>query len=189
MIFGLFGRRFSDATHALYRSIVTEARQPEFYRGYGVPDTVGARFDMLVLHLTLVLRRMRGEAAVAGRPDPAAAAQDLVDLFFREMDRAMREMGVGDLSIPKKMKKLAAAWNGRSLAYDHALEEGDAAALAAALGRNVLTDVADGDAAASALAAHVLAVADALAATPLADVLEGRIRWPDPAEFTPRMLT
>jgi cytochrome b pre-mRNA-processing protein 3 len=195
MILGLFGRRFSDPTAALYRAIVTEARHPEFYIGYGVPDTVGARFDMLVLHLALVLRRLRGEGDPqsrgerGGEADPGERARELADFFFREMDRALREMGVGDVAVPKRMRKLAAAWNGRSLAYDRALAEGRIDDLAAALARNVFAEAADADRAAAALARHVVAAAEALAALPLADLLAGRIVWPDPARYSTRMPT
>lgn len=196
MILGLFGRRFSDATSALYRSIVTEARHPEFYLGYGVPDTVGARFDMLVLHLALILRRLRleGEArSREGRVDPATdpgeRAQELVDFFFREMDRALREMGIGDVAIPRRMKKLAAAWNGRSLAYDRALAEERPDELAAALCRNVFAEVDDAGRSAEALARHVVAAADVLSGLPLGDLLAGRIAWPDPIHHSTRMTT
>ena len=76
-------------------------------------------------------------------PSPAVRGQELIDLFFSEMDRSLREMGVGDLSIPKRMKKLAAAWNGRFQVYDAALDDADAEELAAAIARNVLADVED----------------------------------------------
>jgi len=192
MIFGLFGRRFDDATFALYRSIVTEARHTEFYLHYGVPDTVTARFDMIVLMVAVVLHRLRAEPVAetprrrGAPPDPRARGQELVELFFAEMDRSLREMGVGDLSIPKRMKKLAAAWNGRFLVYDEALDAADAEAFAAAIARNVLADLEDRSGA-PALAAYCLETSRTLAATPVADVLEGRVAWPDPVTFSPRI--
>ncbi len=193
MIFGLFSRRSADDTAALYRSIVTEARHPEFYLAYGVPDTVTGRFDMIVLMIAVVLHRLRAEPEVEpegrrradGGPDPALRAQELVDFFFSDMDRSMREMGVGDLSMSKRMKKLAHAWNGRFIAYDAALDDEDASELAAAISRNVLADVDDRSGAA-ALASHVLAATSRLSGTAVADVLAGRIDWPDPEEHTPR---
>ena len=194
MIFGLFSRRYADDTFALYRSIVTEARHPEFYLAYGVPDTVTARFDMIVLMVAVVLHRLRAEpkGERKGRPkrgdppDPAARAQELVDLFFSEVDRSMREMGVGDLSMGKRMKKLTHAWNGRFLAYDGALDDDDLAELTAAVSRNVLADVEDRSGA-PALATHVLTAARRLAAAPIADVLAGRVEWPDPTDNSPRI--
>lgn len=113
----------------LYRAIVTAARQPRFYAEWGVPDTVDGRFDMIVIHLFLVLERLRGS------PEAADVAQDLTDTFFADMDRSLREMGVGDLSVGKKVRKMAEACYGRLEAYRKA--HGDEAATAAAVARNV----------------------------------------------------
>ncbi len=193
MIFGLFESRFADDTFALYRSIVTEARRPEFYTACGVPDTVTGRFDMVVLMVAVVLHRLRLEPASETpapkrrRGAPATAperAQELVDLFFQEMDSALREMGVGDMSMPKRMKKLAHAWNGRTQVYDRALDDGDLEALVAAVSRNVLAEQDDRSGAAP-LAAHVLSAARRLTAQPIADVLAGRLDWPTPAVAAP----
>jgi cytochrome b pre-mRNA-processing protein 3 len=118
---------------ALYRRIVAAARSPELYARLGVPDSVEGRFEALILHVVLVLRRLRQ------LPAPAAdIGQDLVNQVFLELDRALREMGVGDFGVPKRMKKLGAAFYGRAQAYDAALDAGDRAALAQALGRNLL---------------------------------------------------
>lgn len=192
MIFGLFRGGPSPGTVALYSAIVSEARQVVFYASYGVPDTATARFDMVVLHMALVVRRLEADAAVdapiAGtgrRPVTARArVQELVDHFFADMDRSLREMGVGDVAVPKRMKKLASAWNGRIRAYDTAILAGDAEALAAALARNVLADAKDRGGA-TALATHVLEAATGLAAQPLDRLLEGRVSWPDPAVHAP----
>lgn len=193
MIFGLFRARPSPSVAALYAAIVTEARHTAFYLSYGVPDTVTARFDMIVLHLTLVVRRLRTDPAAdvplppepGRKPEtPNRRVQDLVELFFLEMDRSLREMGVGDVAVPKRIKKLTAAWNGRTRAYDAALEAGDDEALAAALARNVLTEAKDKSGAA-ALAAHVRAAADGLAAQPLDRLVAGLVTWPDPTILAP----
>src|SRR5690349_2939431 len=86
---------------ALYGMIVAQARSPAFYRDYGVPDTVTARLDMIVLHLVVVLRRLR--AGAGGLPQ---AGQDVFDLFCRDIDDNFREMGIGDLKVPKEMQKV-----------------------------------------------------------------------------------
>lgn len=194
MIFGLFGHGFADTTLDLYRAIVAEARRPIYYTAYAVPDTVTARFDMIALVTAMVLRRLRGEpkppvgAKVArGRraTDPHELGRQLLDLVFTELDRSLREMGVGDVAVPKRIKKLAAAWNGRVLAYDAALDEADLAAFAAAIARNVYAGL-DDRSAAPALAAHAAAIDAALATRPTVDVLAGRIDWPDPALEAPR---
>lgn len=196
MIFGLFGHGFADSTFDLYRSIVAEARRPVYYTAYAVPDTVTARFDMIVLIMALVLRRLRGETpAPAGTrvvkgsraTDPHELGRQLLDLFFTEMDRSLREMGIGDVAVPKRIKKLSAAWNGRVIAYDAALDEADETALAAAIARNVYAGL-DDRSAAPALAAHAGTIDAALAGTAVADVLAGRIAWPDPALEAPRTL-
>lgn len=194
MIFGLFRSGPSASTTALYSAIVSEARHVAFYAGYGVPDTPTARFDMVVLHLALVVRRLRDDPAAAGLVLPGEGRRkpqtlddrlrELVDHFFEEMDRALREMGVGDVGVPKRMKKLAGAWNGRTRAYEAALAANDRDALAEALARNVLTTAKTRDGA-PALADHVFAVAASLAAQPLDRLLAGHVEWPDPALLSP----
>ena len=117
---------------ALYGAIVAQARAPAFYRDYGVPDTVSTRIDMIMLHLVLVLRRLRQLPESGG-----ALGQQLFDWFCRDMDDNFREMGVGDLKVPKEMQRIAEAFYGRARAYDAALDAADPAELAAAVARNV----------------------------------------------------
>ena len=151
------------------------ARRPAlFLPPYHVPDTLEGRFDALVLHAFLVVRRL------AALPAPAPQlAQDLSDEMFRALDRALREMGVGDLAVPKRIAKLAADYNGRRTAYEAALGEGDDA-LAAALARNVYgrTDAAVG----APLARYVKQVEAALAEAPFAAFERGPIPFPAPEE-------
>jgi cytochrome b pre-mRNA-processing protein 3 len=116
---------------AIYGMIVTQAREPLFYRDLAVPDTVNGRFDLLVLHLWMVLRRMRPMA------DGTALCQALFDRFCDDMDGNLREMGVGDLTVPKRMQAFGEAFYGRSAAYDLALTEGGEP-LAQALCKNIL---------------------------------------------------
>src|SRR3979490_1450818 len=103
---------------AIYGMIVAQAREPLFYRAMGVPDTVNGRFDMVLLHLWMVLRRLRGGEGGAG-PPPA-----LFDHFGGDMDANLRELGVGDLTVPKRMQKFGEAFYGRAAAYDLALDAG-----------------------------------------------------------------
>src|ERR1700712_4886290 len=116
---------------AIYGMIVTQAREPLFYRDLAVPDTVNGRFDLLVLHLWMVLRRLRPLEAGAGLSQP------LFDRFCEDMDGNLREMGVGDLKVPKRMQAFGEAFYGRTAAYDLALTEGQEA-LAQALCKNIL---------------------------------------------------
>ena len=100
----------------LYGAIVAQARAPEFYTDYGVPDTVEGRFDMVVLHVYLVFRRL-AEAGEAAR----ARGQEMFDLFIEDMDASMRELGVSDLAVPRKMRAMAEGYYGRTGVYDAAL--------------------------------------------------------------------
>ena len=113
----------------IYGMIVAQAREPAFYVDYGVPDTVDGRFDLVVLHLWMVLRRL-GTAA------PQKLAQGLFDHFCGDMDSNLREMGVGDMTVPKRMQAFGEAFYGRSTAYNAALAEGHDA-LARALDKNI----------------------------------------------------
>lgn len=114
---------------AIYGTIVAQAREPAFYHAYGVPDTVNGRFDMVLLHLWMVLRQLRSA------PDETLS-QALFDHFCGDMDANLREMGVGDLSVPKRMQAFGEAFYGRSAAYDQALDEG-LGPLARALDKNI----------------------------------------------------
>ena len=131
---------------AIYGMIVAQAREPAFYATLNVPDTVNGRFDMLVLHLWLVLRRL--QTAENG----SRLAQALFDRFCADMDGNLREMGVGDLTVPKRMQAFGEAFYGRTAAYDLAFAGGDAD-MAQALSRNVFNGTADDGA--KALAGYV----------------------------------
>ena len=100
---------------AIYGMIVTQAREPAFYRELGVADTVNGRFDLLLLHLWMVLRRFRSADGTA------EVSQALFDHFCADMDANLREMGVGDLAVPKRMQAFGEAFYGRGAAYDAAL--------------------------------------------------------------------
>jgi cytochrome b pre-mRNA-processing protein 3 len=123
---------------ALYGTIVAQARSPVFYRSYGVPDTLAARMDMIVLHLVLVLRRLH----VAAKSTPVAnlLSQGVFDRFCEDMDDNLREMGVGDLAVPKEMRRVGEAFYGRAKAYEPGLAANDADAIATAIARNVFGD-------------------------------------------------
>ncbi len=132
--FGLFGRRRKnrEVIERLYKAVVDQSRSIIFYQNIGVPDTLEGRFEVLTLHMTLVTRRLK----VMPSPGPDMS-QDLVDLTFAQFEAALREIGVGDISIPKRMKVMASAYLGRASAYDEALRMGDKNALLDALGRNL----------------------------------------------------
>ncbi|HZH12527.1 MAG TPA: ubiquinol-cytochrome C chaperone family protein [Microvirga sp.] len=175
MIFSLFRkdpRRVAIA--GLYARIATASRNPGLYAALGIPDTLEGRFESLSLHMILSLRALRELPAPADD-----VAKDLTDAFFRDMDASLREMGVGDTVVPKRMKKVAAAFYGRAQAYDPALNGRDEAGLAQALGRNALGT----DAPAGALARYALAADKGLQAVTLDVLLESGPAFPAPEAF------
>ncbi len=172
---GLFKRDPADgAAQALYGAVVEQARRPIFYRDLGVPDTLDGRFDMVVLHAFLVLRRLKAEGQAQG-----PVGQALFDLMFADMDASLREMGVGDLSVGKKVKQMATGFYGRVAAYEQGLEAG-AAALGEALRRNLYGTVEPTQGHVVAMAGYVRRQADLLATQPVAAVLAGQVRFGEP---------
>ena len=157
---------------ALYVRIVAQARQPEFYRHCGVPDTLDGRFEMLALHMFLVLRRLKDE-------DAAALSQELLDTLFADMDENLREMGVGDLSVGRRVKQMADAFYGRIAAYEDGLS-GEAGVLEASLARNLFGTVDASPAALRALAAYLRREARSLAALDVKAVRAGEIAFDPP---------
>lgn len=156
---------------AIYGMIVTQAREPLFYRALAVPDTVNGRFDLLVLHLWLVLRRLK---TVEGG---AALSQALFDHFCNDMDDNLREMGVGDLTVPKRMQAFGEAFYGRTAAYDLALTGGHEA-LTQALCKNILNG--ENIAKADQLATYAEAAMAGLDELDDATLLSGSASFPSP---------
>jgi cytochrome b pre-mRNA-processing protein 3 len=164
---------------ALYGMIVAQARSRAFYVGYGVPDTVSGRLDMIVLHLVLLLRQLPGKN---GEPSPTG--QRLFDRFCRDIDDNFREMGVGDLKVPKEMQKVAEAFYGRAKAYDAGLTGNDPAALEVAVARNVF-GAAEPPLGARRLAAYMRETSRRLNAQEPQSLARGELDFPDP-ETTPQ---
>lgn len=141
MILSLFSRKAKAneaITIALYDTIVAAARQPYFYSDLDVPDSPLGRYEMLSLHVFLFIRRIKGRGAAL-----KSIGQEVTDEFFRDVDHSLRELGIGDSGVPKRMKKLARMFYGRVESYDKALEDNDHAALVAALARNIRPDSDD----------------------------------------------
>lgn len=172
MLFRLFkGRRWTDAANAIYGSIVRQSRRTEFYTDLGVADTVDGRFDMIVLHAALVIRRL----TAAGGAGPRVA-QKVFDVMFLDMDHSLREMGVGDLSVGKHVKGMAKAFYGRAAAYEQGLAE-DPALLKQALRRNLYRKTEPTDAQVEVMCAYVSRQAAALDGQSLESLLGGALGW------------
>ncbi len=175
--------------HALYGMIVAQARSPAFYVRYGVPDTVQGRFDLIVLHLVLVLARLsRGNEPRSGlgrNPGPSrgrSLGQELFDVFCRDLDDNLREMGVGDLAVPREMRRLGEAFYGRQAAYCDALAAASDRELETALARNIF-EAAGIDARAARLARYARTAAKRLDAAEDDAFIEGKVDFPDPETF------
>ena len=160
------------AGRRLYAAAVAQARSPAFYRDAGVPDTPEGRFELYSLHVVLILHRLKDQGRRA-----ADISQALFDAYIRSLDDALRDLGVGDLSVGKKMRKLGEAFYGRVKSYDAALgPPPDGEALKALIERTVLAET---DAAgSSALVDYVLRAAETRAATPAESLLEADPSWP-----------
>ena len=171
-------RRFRSSSQAstirdFYGMIVAQARAAAFYAGYGVPDTVQGRFDLIVLHLVLVLERLGRDGAARG------FGQKLFDVFCRDLEDNLREMGVGDLAVPKEMRRFGEAFYGRQAAYLAALAAGDERELERALTRNIFRG-ADIDPGAVRLARYARAALRQFAAQDERALLRGEIVFPKP---------
>jgi cytochrome b pre-mRNA-processing protein 3 len=153
---------------------VAAARQPVFYSDWKVPDTPLGRFEMLSLHMFLFQHRMHAEAGASWD-----IAQILIDDFFEDVDHSLRELGIGDMGIPKRMKKLAKMYYGRTAAYDDALQRSDREALIAALARNIRPDAASWPEAAD-LADYVAGAVKTLAAQDSETIRAGSVTFPAP---------
>jgi cytochrome b pre-mRNA-processing protein 3 len=182
MIFPRFRRPArTDTISALYGMIVAQARLPCFYRDYAVADTVNGRFDLIVLHLALVLDRLAQDEALK------SLGQGIFDRFCEDMEHNLREMGISDLKVPKEMQRMGEAFYGRAQAYQAALAADGDAVLTQAIARNIYggsppksskPDLPD---LAPLLAAYMrLAVLD-LRAQSRASLAQGDLRFPDPA--------
>jgi cytochrome b pre-mRNA-processing protein 3 len=158
----------SPSIAELYRACVAQARQPVFYAEWHVPDTIDGRFDLLLLHVLLVILRVK---------DHGEQTQQLFDLLFSDMDKNLREMGVSDIGIPHKMKPMLAAFYGRADSYEKALSAADDT-LADALGRNVYGKAAPSPEDLKHLTDYVRQAHTALAQQESDTILSGQITFP-----------
>ena len=173
-----FAKRLEQTTERrVYELIVAQARQPWFYADLDVPDTVEGRYDMIMLHCFMVFERLSGAGSAAD-----VFSQLVFDELFKDMDRSLRELGVGDLAVGKKIRKMAEMFYGRSEAYraalaKHADDHGEE--LKTVLKRNMY----DGDAPANGLdqlARYVLQLKDDLAGQEIDPILAGELKFPRP---------
>jgi cytochrome b pre-mRNA-processing protein 3 len=168
MILNRLFRNREKPERRLYAAIVAAARQAKFYQDMGVPDTVEGRFEMIILHLFLVLNRLKNEGAEDLR-------QNLTDEFFNDMDASLREFGVSDVAVGKKVRKLAEAYYGRILAYDKAVSNTEL--LDETIERNVFPEGAAKDVVAG-MAHYILASVKSLSSVPTENILRSELIFP-----------
>ena len=182
MIMSLFRRTSKNLNlrivDSLYSSVTAAARQPELFRDWGVPDTPLGRYESLGLHLILLLHRTRGADGALDE-----LSRDVLDEFFKDVDHSIRELGVGDPSVPKRMKKLARMFYGRMGHYWSAIDNADRQALGEAVARNIAPD-APQSIASREIADYMMRAADTLAGVTEQELLSGTIRFPEPVEAT-----
>ncbi len=179
MIFRLFKKKNSNQAivDRQYAALTSAARQPGFYLHMGVPDTVMGRFEMLSAVMILYFRRTR-TSDTSGQE----IAQEIVDAFFQDLDHSIRELGIGDQGVPKRMKKLAGMFYGRLESYAAALDGDDAQALAAALKRNIYPQ-ADADTPDMEMLAQWMIMASASLVDQSEEIVAtGTVTLPSPAE-------
>lgn len=158
-----------DAAELAYGTVVAQSRRPEFFTRFGVPDTLDGRFELVCLHAFLYLRRLKDEGAPA-----AALAQRFFDTMFADFDRSLREIGTGDLSVGRQIRRMAEAFYGRVRAYEDGLA-GDNAALCAALARNLYGTATAMHEQLAPVAAYLRREAASLAAQDAGALLAGRL--------------
>jgi cytochrome b pre-mRNA-processing protein 3 len=163
-----------EAGERLYAALATQARHPDLYVRLGVADSLDGRFDSVALHVFLALNRLKREEG----PAAAALAQDLVDVFVDDMDRSVREMGVGDMGVSRRVKQMAQALYGRAAVYEEAVAQDDDTKLVAALTRNLFAGVEKAEGA--AMARYVRAAIAALAGQDVAALTQGVPVFPVP---------
>ena len=160
-----------QAAQAIYVSIVAQARNMPFYSVYGVPDSVDGRFDMIVLHAMLVMRRLRAEAEAT-----KGLAQALFDYMFDDMDRSLREIGVGDMSVGKHIKKMAKAFYGRASECEAGLD-GSEGVMSDALKRTLYRSATPTDAQIAAMSRYLRHADAALAKVSSTDMRQAHLAW------------
>jgi len=179
-MFGFFKRNRSNQKiiEEIYAVLVGRARDPVLFVEFGVEDSFEGRFETLTLFAVLLTRRLRAVEAPA--PD---LAQDVIDYVFAQFDRALREAGVGDITVPKRMKTMASAFMGRASAYDQALKSSEDGLLIDALLRNVYASKPDQSSQAKKLASYARSFDQALARTGIDTVMDAIQSAPSAASF------
>ncbi len=163
-------RKGQDAVTAAHFALINQARQPLFYTDYGVPDTLDGRFELIILHAFLLMHRLKGQGEAAKR-----FSQDLFDYLFMDLDNGLRELGVGDLVVGKRIKVMAEGFYGRVAAYEKGLAAADDTALRTALDYNLYGTRAAAPEQLARMVGYVRQSAALLAGQEVAALVAGRV--------------
>ncbi len=184
-----YRRESSGPAGELYAATVRQARSPGFYEALGVPDTLDGRFDILLVHIHAVLRRLKdigaGAATASERRRITRFAQRVHDHMMADMENNLRQLGTGDLAVGKRVKEMASALYGRMEAYDGGLD-GDDASLGEALARNLYRLGEPNSAQSAAMVSYVRGLHDSLSRQDGSDVLQGRVAFPEVPSAVPQ---
>jgi cytochrome b pre-mRNA-processing protein 3 len=161
------------AGHQLYLAAAAQSRAPALYERYLVPDTLDGRFDALVLHVFLILHRLRNQGEEA-----LELSHEVVNTLVGDMDRTLREMGIADVGVSKRVKRMIQAFYGRIGAYDAGLSAADDSLLES-LVRNVYRGEAPSQDVLEVFAAYVRVQVAHLDALPLETYMRGEADFVD----------
>jgi cytochrome b pre-mRNA-processing protein 3 len=164
-----------QAAERAYQRVVEQARQPIFFTELEVPDTLDGRFELICLHAFLYLYRLKSD-----RSRSAAVSQAFFDTMFTDMDRGLREIGTGDLSVGRHVKRMAQGFYGRIRAYQEGLERQEDTVLTAALARNLFGTVRESTGTIDTIVDYIRCAAGQLAHQSAAALCEGYVWFPPP---------
>jgi len=165
--------QMDQSVAAIYDTVMRQSRSPELYLEMSVPDTVDGRFDLLAVHMHMVLRRIKDQGDSA-----QIMGQKLFDAMFRDMDTQLREIGIGDMGIGKRIKKMAQGFYGRMESFDVGLDSEDESILSAALERNVYRHgLPEHPEALTRLAAYVRAQHGHIESQTIDDIVAGKLSF------------
>ena len=170
MFKSLFDRKgIRNDAEKLYAAIVERTRTPVFYEEFGVADTVEGRFELLTLHTFLILKRLKRDGEGANE-----LSQATFDIMFENVDLNLREVGIGDIGLARRIKKMAEGFFGRVDVYERAMDALDSEALKAALARNLFSKMDPSDRALEAVSRYVIACSEKLAGMSVEEILSGQ---------------
>jgi len=161
------------APQQLYGSVMTHSRSPEFFTDFSIPDTVMGRFDMLSLHIYLLARRFRE----IGTPIAMDLSQEVFDLYVADVERALRELGIGDTSVPKKKKKMIRSFYGQIDDFDEPINQNDEETLSQKIATRYLSDQDDANLHSKMITKYVLSMKAHLETQEISDLLAGDVKW------------